>query len=144
MQTLLKILAAKAVLIAGLSTSVLAIAGEPALKQIQGTKTGRLCPMIYRPVTAITRDGRCVRFANQCLADAEGATVVPDGTCGFRSSDAETKDGGLTKPAVEGLPLPWPFPWRSNQRNLLNNSEEGRVRIMPIGRVRIRTGNIEA
>lgn len=75
------------------------------------TKATNYCPMIYAPVTAITRDGRCVRFANSCLASLEGATVVPDGTCGFRSFDQGASGGAYMQPAGEGLPLPWPFAW---------------------------------
>ncbi len=75
----------------------------------QAGETTNYCPAVYLPVFAISRDGLCVRFTNACHANAAGAKIVPDGTCGFHSSGF---DNGNAAPAASGGQPPWPFPWK--------------------------------
>jgi hypothetical protein len=41
----------------------------------------QMCPMIYRPVCAMTREGHHKTFSNDCVARQAGAIVRHEGAC---------------------------------------------------------------
>ncbi len=75
----------------GLAAAILA--GAPA--QSQST----LCPSVFQPVCGVFGDGSRQDFGNACQANAAGAAVIIPGRCS-------------ASPRSEGMPLPWPMPWK--------------------------------
>ena len=41
----------------------------------------RMCPMVYRPVCAVARDGHHKSFSNRCMAEAAHAWIRHEGEC---------------------------------------------------------------
>jgi len=41
----------------------------------------RMCPMIWRPVCAVTPGGHARTFANRCIAQSAHARIRHDGAC---------------------------------------------------------------
>lgn len=106
-------------------------AAEPSVPFVR-TGTNLHCPMIYRPVTAM-KAGRCVWYSNACLAKADGAVVVPDGICGFRSSNSKENSAAENRSdamAGKGPLLSWPWPWKKPLSSP-EDEQPGRVRIRP-------------
>jgi len=64
---------------------LLALAGAAPLWTASAeAATDRLCPMIYRPVCAISRYHHKETFSNRCVAEAANAHVIYEGRCRYR------------------------------------------------------------
>lgn len=132
MRSLIKFMHAVSLAVLAYVISVIIAAAVEPGAQAAWADAKVACPMIYRPVMAM-KAGRCVWYSNKCVAEADGAIVVPDGTCGFRLSATDSaKDRHDARTASEGLPLPWPFSWNRPVSPAVG-VQPHRVRIMPVG-----------
>ncbi len=61
--------------------SLAVLAGALALFAATPVSAARMCPMIWRPVCAIARDGHHKTFANRCIAHAAHARIKHGGAC---------------------------------------------------------------
>ncbi len=66
----------------GILVGILAVfAAAPAGAMLHALRPVRMCPMIWRPVCAVTPDGQRKTFGNRCLAQAVHARIKHDGEC---------------------------------------------------------------
>lgn len=102
--------------------AILILPGRCSTQSQQRQSNRRVaCPTIYKPVCGTMPNGQRRTFSNACVAHVAGAINMTPGRC-----DAA--------PRAEGLPLPWPIPWRQTGTASAPQPravQSARVRIMP-------------